>query len=158
MNGIRAAKYAVKAAYLLVWLFTLIVVAGPIIGAVSPQLMTQKPLGLGVNIQAIQPQVKQIFDSSSAVGSHQLEVPAFNNWPLAGSASLFLTVMANGQTLYQTPPANLRLGAFQSGNLTIPFDISSSLYSQLQGQSVAIGGSMSMSEGRFWTITVSLSK
>ena len=94
----------------------------------------------------------------SEIHYHPVEVPAFNNWPLAGSASLFLTVMANGQTLYQTPPANLRLGAFQSGNLTIPFDISSSLYSQLQGQSVAIGGSMSMSEGRFWTITVSLSK
>ncbi len=35
---------------------------------------------------------------------------------------------------------------------------SQSLVAQIQGQSIGVGGSMSLSEGPFWTISVSLSR
>ena len=157
MNRLRAAKYAVRAASVLVSLLILVVVAGPIVGALSPQMMTQqRPVGLGVEIQSIQSQL-QFFNSGSTIaGTHEIAVPAFNNWPLPGAATLSLALIVNGQTLYQTQPASVHLGAFQSGVLNLSMDISPSLVSQLQGQNVSVGGSMSLSESQFWTITVSL--
>lgn len=156
MNAVRAAKYAVKAAYLLVWAFTLVIVAGPILGAVTPQYLTQQqPLGLGIDLQALQ---SQFNSSSTDVGTHLYHVPAFNNWPFPGSATLTLTLVVKGQTLYQTAPASVQLGPFQSGTLDVSIDVSKALASQLQGQAVVVGGSMSLSEGQFWTITVHLSQ
>lgn len=161
MNGIRAAKYTVRAAMVVLSIFILLIVAGPIVGAVSPQVLTQQqPVGLGVDLQSIQPQLEQIFNSGSiASGAHDIVVPAFNNWPLPGEASLFLTVVVGGQTIYQTQPATVQLGPFQSGELHISMDVSQGLIAQLQGkQGVGIGGSMSLAEGQYWTITVSLSQ
>jgi hypothetical protein len=159
LNGIRAAKYAVRAASVILSLFIILIVAGPIVGAVSPQLMTQQqPLGIGVDLQSVQPQL-QFFSSSSTInGTHEIVVPAFNNWPLAGGATLFLSIVVKGQSVYQTQPATVHLGPFQSGELHISMDLSPSLVSQLEGQDVSIGGSMSLSEGQFWTITVSLAQ
>ena len=155
MSGVRTAKYAVKAAYLLVWAFTLLIVAGPILGATTPQVMAQQPLGLGIDLPSLQSQ----FNSSSlVVGNHFFHVPAFNNWPIAGSASLTLTLVVKGQTLYQTAPATIQLAPFQAGTLDISMGVSQALASQLQGQTVAVGGSMSLSEGQFWKITVNLSQ
>lgn len=159
MNVLRAAKYAVRAASLVVSVLIILVVAGPIVGAVSPQLMTQqKPVGIGLDLQAIQPQLQFFSSGSNMSGTHEITVPAFNNWPLPGGASLFLALIVNGHTLYQTRPASVHLGAFQTGVLNVSMDISSGLVNQLQGQNVSVGGSMSLSEGQFWTITVSLAK
>jgi len=159
LNGVRAAKYAVRAASLALSVIIIVIVAGPIAGAVTPQYMTrQQSLGIGVDLQSVQSQL-QFFDSGSTLaGNHEIVVPAFNNWPLSGGASLFLTLMVNGQTVYATQPASVQLGPFQSGALHLSMDLSPTVVSQLQGQSVAIGGSMSLSEGQFWTITVSLSQ
>jgi hypothetical protein len=159
LNGIRAAKYAVRATSLVLSLLIILVVAGPIVGAVSPELMTQQqPLGIGVDLQSVQSQL-QFFNSSSTIsGSHDIVVPAFNNWPLSGGASLLLALIVNGQTVYQTQPATIQLGPFQSGDLHVSMDLSNSTVAQLEGQSVAVGGSMSLSETQFWTITVSLAK
>lgn|GEM_PF-4565176 len=157
MNGLRAAKYAVRAASVVISLLIILVVAGPIVGAVSPQLITQqKPVGIGVDLQSVQSQLQFFNSSSTMTGTHEITVPAFNNWPLPGGASLILALIVNGQTLYQTQPASVHLGAFQSGVLDLSMDISPSLVSQLQGQNVSVGGSMSLSESQFWTITVSL--
>jgi hypothetical protein len=156
LNGIRAAKYAVKAASIAVSLLIMVVVAGPIAGAVSPQLMTQQqPIGLGIDLNSINTQLSFFHNASTVSGPHDIAVNAFNNWPLPGSASLLLTIIVNNQTIYQTEPASVDLGAFQSGQLHITMDVPSSLISQLQGQKVGIGGKMSLAEGQFWTITVS---
>jgi hypothetical protein len=159
LNGIRAAKYAVRAASLILSLLIMVIVAGPILGAVSPQFMTQQqPLGIGVDLQSVQPQLQFFSSYSSIVGTHEIVVPAFNNWPLAGGATLFLSVVVKGQTLYQTQPATVHLGPFQSGELLISIDLPSGVVSQLEGQDVSIGGSLSLSESQFWTITVSLAQ
>jgi hypothetical protein len=159
LNGIRAAKYAFKAASILVEILILLIVAGPMVGAVSPELGTNYSLGLGIDIQAIQPQIQQIFSSSQPInGTHQIIVPAFNNWPIAGKASLTLALIDANQTIYQTQPATLDLAPFQSGDLNVSMVVSPTLVTQMQGQSIGVGGSMSVSEGPFWTISVSLSK
>jgi hypothetical protein len=157
MNGLRAAKYAVRAASLVLSILIILIVAGPIVGALSPQLMSQqRPLGIGVEVKSVQSQL-QFFNSGSTIaGAHEIQVPAFNNWPLPGEASLSLSLIVDGKTLNQTQPASVHLGAFQSGVLNVSMDISPSLADQLQGQNVTIGGSMSLSEGQFWTITVNL--
>ena len=158
MNGLRAAKYSVRAASIVVSALILLVVAGPIAGVVSPELTSQKLVGIGVDLQAIQSQL-QFFGSGSTIsGSHEINVPAFNNWPLAGGASLYLTLVVNGSTVYQTQPAAVKLGAFQSGVLQITMVVSPGLASQLEGQEVGVGGSMSLSESPFWTITVNLAQ
>jgi hypothetical protein len=156
LNGIRAAKYAVRGASIVLSALILLIVAGPILGAVSPQLGNQqKPLGIGVDLQSVQSQLQFFNSSSTMIGTHDIFIPAFNNWPLPGGASLFLTLIVNGQTVYQTQPASVHLDPFQSGKLQISMDVSPSLVAKLQGQSVGIGGTMSLSEGQFWTITVS---
>lgn len=158
LNGIRAGKYAFKAASILVEVLIFIIVAGPMAGAVSPQLGTSYSLGLGIDIQAIQPQMQQIFSSGQPInGTHEIAVPAFNNWPISGRASLTLALIDGNQTIYQTQPAALQLAPFQSGDLNVSMVLSPSLVAQLQGQNVGVGGSMSLSEGQFWTISVSLS-
>ncbi len=156
MNGIRAAKYAVRAASFVLSLLIIVVVAGPIVGAVTPQLMTQQqPLGIGVDLNSVQSQLSFFNSSSTISGAHDIVVPAFNNWPLPGGASLLLTLIVDGQTVYQTQPATVQLGAFQSGELHISMDLSNSLVAQLQGKQIGVGGKMSISESQFWTITLS---
>ncbi len=156
MNGIRAAKNGARAAYLVVWALTLVVVAGPILGAATPQVLAQQqPLGLGIDLRALQSQVNS---SVATPGTHVYHVPAFNNWPLSGSAGLSLALVVKGQTLYQTPQATVRLGAFQSGMLDVSMEVTPALASQLRGQNVTIGGTMTLSEGGFWTIAVNLSQ
>ncbi len=159
MNGIRAGKYAFKAASILVEILILVIVAGPMVGAVSPELGTNHSLGLGIDLQAIQPQIQQIFSSGQPInGTHAIMVPAFNNWPISGKESLTLALTDGNQTLYQTQPATVQLAPFQSGDLNVSMVFSQSLVAQIQGQSVGVGGSMSVSEGPFWTISVSLSQ
>lgn len=159
MNGIRAGKYAFRAASILVEILILVIVAGPIAGALSPELGAQHSLGLGIELQSIQPQVQQIFNSGSTLdGTHEISVPAFNNWPLSGKASLTLAIVEAGQTIYQTQPATLQLAPFQSGDLNLLMVFSPALIAQIEGQTVGIGGSMSLSEGQFLTISVSLSR
>jgi hypothetical protein len=155
LNGFRAAKYTFKAASILVSLLILVIIAGPIVGTLSPQYLNQQPLGIGVNLQPVQAQLQFFNSSSTIVGTHQIVVPAFNNWPIAGSVSLLLTLIVNGQTIYQTEPVAVHLGPFQSGQLQIPMDVSGNLAGQLANQQVGVGGTESLSEGPFWTITVS---
>ena len=150
------AKYAFRAASTIVGILILVIIAGPIAGVLTPQLGTQSSVGLGIQLQSIQPQVQQIFSSSSSInGTHHIVIPAFNNWVLPGSVSLYLTIVVHNKTLYQTQPATVQLPPFQSGALDVSMVVSPSLVAQLRGQNVGIGGGMSVSEGQFWTITVS---
>jgi len=159
LDGIREGKYAFRVASILVDILILLIVAGPIAGAVSPELGTQLSLGLGIELQSIQPQLQQIFSSGSSVnGTHEILVPAFNNWPFSGKAGLTLAIIKGNRTIYQTQPATLQLAPFQSGDLDVSMDLSPSLVAQMQGQNLGVGGSMTISEGQFWTITVSLSQ
>jgi hypothetical protein len=159
LNRLRTAKYAVRAASVVLSIVIILIVAGPVVGAVSPQLTSQqRPWGIGVETQSVQSQLQFFNSGSTMVGTHEIAVPAFNNWPLPGAASLSLALIVNGQTLYQTQPASAHLGAFQSRNLNVSMVISPGLVDQLQGQNVSVGGSMSLSEGQFWTITVNLAR
>jgi len=145
------------AASIILDILILLIVAGPIAGAVSPELGTS--LGIGIELQSIQPQLQQIFSSGSPIiGTHVISVPAFNNWPLSGKAGLTLAVIKGNQTIYQTQPATLQLAPFASGDLDVSVVLSPSLVAQMQGQNLGVGGSMTISEGQFWTITVSLSQ
>jgi hypothetical protein len=158
MNGIKAGKYASRAASILVELLILLIVAGPIVGAVSPELGTRSSLGLGLDVQAIQPQLQQIFSGSDINGTHQLTVPAFNNWPLPGKASLTLSIIDGNKTIYQTSPATVSLAPFKSGELYLSMVFSPSLVTMMEGQTLGVGGSESVSEGQFWTVTVNLAQ
>lgn len=159
MDGLKAGKYGFMAASILVDLLILLIVAGPIAGAVSPEFGAHSTYGLGVEIQSIQPQLQQIFSSGSPInGTHVISVPAFNNWPLSGKAGLTLAIVLGNETIYQTQPATLQLAPFTSGDLNVTMVLSPSLVAQMQGQNLGIGGSETISEGQFWTITVSLSK
>jgi len=156
LNGIRAAKYTVRAASVVLELLILLIIAGPIVGAVSPMLGTQQqPLGVGVDLNSVQSQLGFFNSSSTITGPHSIVVNAFNRWPLPAGASLFLTILVNGQTIYQTQPDSVQLGPFESGQLHLTMDLPSSLVTKLQGQKIGIGGTMSISEGQFFAITVS---
>jgi len=137
-----------------------LIIAGPIVGAVSPLLGTQQqPLGSGgPELDPVADDFLQLY--STINGTHKIIVPAFNNWPLPAGASLFLTILVNGQVIYQTEPDLVQLGPFQSGNLHITMVISPSIVAQLHnnlnlGPKIGIGGTMSISEGQFFAITVS---
>ena len=67
MKGIKASKYAFRAASILVEILILLIVAGPMVGAVSPYLGTQHSMGLGIDLQSIQPQIQQILSSGSTL-------------------------------------------------------------------------------------------
>jgi hypothetical protein len=155
LNGLRPAKYAFRAASIVVSLLIMVIVAGPLVGTLSPQYLNQQPPGIGVNLQPVQAQMQFFNSSSTIVGTHRIVVPAFNNWPIPGSVSLLLTLIVNGQTIYQTEPVAVHLAPFQSGQLQISMDVSGELAGQLANQQVGIGGTESLSEGPFWTITVS---
>ena len=161
LDGIRVGKYAFRAAYLVVTAFIVLIVAAPILGAVTPQVFPQNELGLGVNLQTVQPQLQQIFSSASNPQSpieSVLTVPAFNNWVLSGSVSLSISLALNGTTVYQTQKATVDLAPFHSGVVSLPIDIPSSTVQQMAGQSISGGGQMTLQEAGLWSITVSLAQ
>lgn len=143
-----------RAASVILSIVIMAIVAGPIVGTVSPQLMTQQqPLGLGLDLNSINSQL-DFFQSRSAIaGPHDIVIPAFNNWPIPGTVSLSLAILMNGTTVYETQPASVDLPPFQSGQLHVTMDVPSNVVSQLRGK-IGIGGTMSLSEDQFWTITV----
>src|SRR5437879_11686071 len=78
LNGIQAAKYAVRAASAVLELLILLIIAGPIVGAVSPMLGSQQqPLGVGVDLNSVQPPMGFFNSSSTVVGNHSRILPAF---------------------------------------------------------------------------------
>ena len=159
LNWIRAGKYTFRVASLIVSVLILLVVGAPIVGAVTPYVSPQNEYGLGIDLQTLNPQLQQIFSSSSTIpGPHTIAIPAFNKWFLPASVALLLTLTVNGTTVYQTPKASLALAPFQSGELDLTMDIPSSVIAQMQGQRVGGGGQMTLQEGQFWTITVDLSQ
>lgn len=172
MEKFTAAKFAFRAASIAVEILILLVVASPILGAVTPQVNPQNELGLGVNLQTVQPQLQSFFDNqvnkcvdetaatngSAPTCSYTLAVPAFNNWFLTGAVGLSLSLAVNGTTLYQTPKENLTLPPFHSGVIDVGIDVPNSVLTRMQGQEISGGGQMTLSETGFWSITVDLSQ
>ena len=157
LNSLQVGKYLFRAAYAFVWLFVIAIVAAPILGAVTPQVVPQDEVGLGVNLQTVQPQLQEIFSSPSTIpGSHTVTVPAFNRWFLPASVGLSLNLQENGTTVYQTSEASVSLAPFQSGTLNLTVAIPQSVISQMQGQQLSGGGKMTLQEDGLWTISVSL--
>jgi hypothetical protein len=159
MNRIRAAKYLFRGASLIVEILILLIVAAPILGAVTPQIAPQNELGLGVNLQTINSQLQFLNSSTTIAGAHTVTIPAFNRWFLPGSVALSLSLTRNGTILYQTARANLTLAPFQSGALDLTFNIPSKVISEMESRGgVSGGGQMTLQEGPFWSITVNLGK
>ncbi len=158
MNGIRAGKYAFRGASLAVETVILLVVASPILGAVTPQLSSHSELGLGVDVQAVNSQLQFLTSSTTIGGPHAISVPAFNQWFLPARVSLSLSLLVNGTTVYQTSTQSLALAPFQSGTVDLTMDIPQSAISQMQGHTVRGGGEMTLQEAGLWSIAVNLAQ
>lgn len=156
LNGIRAGKHALRGASLVVELLILLIVASPILGAVSPQLGPGGELGLGVDLQAVNPQLKFLGSASTIGGAHTLSVPAFNRWFLPARVSLALSLEVNGTTVYQTPAGNVTLAPFQSGTVDLTVNLPQSAISRMEGHTVSGGGEMTLEEAGLWSVTVNL--
>jgi len=166
LNGIRVGKYAFLAASIIIEIFILLVVAAPVLGAVTPQVSSHADYGIGVELNTIQPQLQNYFDGGlcadelGAPGQNPcaftVEVPAFNNWFLAGSVALSISFAVNGTTVYQTPKASLSLAPFQSGTIDVVVNVPVGVVSQMQGQQISGGGQMTLEEAGLWSITVGL--
>ncbi|MDA4128249.1 MAG: hypothetical protein OK422_02100 [Thaumarchaeota archaeon] len=156
MNRLRVGKYAVKTAYIVVWIVITAAIAGPLLGFLTPRISPQSVVGFGVDIQKIGPQLTKVFsDSSTLTQPHQINIPVYNWWIFPASASFTLKIIANGIVVYQTPTSSLSLGAFQSGKLTVPFQLSQSVVSQLSGKNITVGGSLVLGDPSYlWTLTV----
>lgn len=158
MNGIRAGKYAFRGAAFVVEAIILLVVAGPVLGAITPQLSPQDEVGLGINLQSINSQLQFLSSQSTIAGPHTVTFPAFNKWFLPASVALQLSLALNGTTVYQTSKASATLAPFQSGTVSLTVDIPSSAISEMEGRTVTGGGSMTLQEVGFWSITVNLAQ
>jgi hypothetical protein len=158
LNRIRAGKYALRGASWVVELLILLIVAAPILGAVTPQVSSRNEVGLGVDLQAINSQLQFLTSSSTIAGAHTVSIPAFNRWFLPASVSLSLSLAVNGTTVYQTPAESVALAPFQSGTVDLTMDIPPSAISQMQGHTVSGGGEMTLQEDGFWSITVNLAQ
>lgn len=157
MNKLRAGKYTLRAAYLIIWVFIAVIVAGPILGALTPQVSPQTEFGLGIDLQTVQPQLQKIFSSPSGIaGPHTVTVPAFNRWVLPASVGLSLSLSVGGQVVYQTSKASVSLAPFQSGTIDLTVQIPSNVLDQMQGQRITGGGQMTLGEGGLWSISVNL--
>ena len=158
LNWIRAGKYFFRGASLIVEAVILLIVAAPILGAVTPQVMPKNELGLGIDLASINSQLQFLTSSSSISGAHTVAVPAFNNWFFPATVVLVLSLSVNGSTVYQTQEATLNLAPFQSGALRLTMDLPSSAISQMQGHRVGGGGQLTLQEDGLWSITASLAQ
>jgi hypothetical protein len=78
LDGIRAGKYAFRGASLLVEAIIILVIAGPMLGAITPGVSPQSELGLGLDLGSINSQLAFMSSSSTIAGPHTLTFPAFN--------------------------------------------------------------------------------
>ncbi|MDG7006441.1 MAG: hypothetical protein JRM86_05850, partial [Nitrososphaerota archaeon] len=98
MNGIRAGKYAFRGASVVVEVLILLVIAGPLVGALTPAVSPQNEVGLGIDLRSIDSQLQFLASSSTIGGPHTLSFHAFNRWFLPASVSLQLSLAVNGTT------------------------------------------------------------
>ena len=145
MNVLRPAKYATLAAYSTIWIFVGLVIAGPAAGFLTQRMGPQRIIGVGVDLSQISPQLQPIFaDRANLAGEHEIIVPVHNNWFFPASASLSLSIIADGNIVYRTPLSTLGLEPFRSGDLQVDFALSPALLSQIQGKELVVGGEMSL--------------
>lgn len=157
MNKFQVGKYLFRAGYLIIDVVVLLIIAGPILGAATPQFTPHNELGAGLELSSLQPQVQQMFSSSSTISTAtNVTIPAFNNWFLPASIGLSLGFSINGNTVYQSPISTVHLDPFKTGAINITVALTPTQVAQIQGHSVNGAGTMVVSEGQFWTITVNL--
>jgi len=155
MEGLRTAKRLTRAADLLLWLFIGLVMAGPLLGFLTPELGPQYVAGFGLDLQSMQPQIQQAFSSTSALsGTHTVVVGVYNRWFFPASASLSLELIVKNSTVYQTETATSDLAPFQTGDLRVVIAVPPSVASQLQGAQVTVGGQLHLESPGFWAVTV----
>lgn len=154
MNGLRAAKYTVKALYLVIWISIVLMLVGPAAGFVGPLVAPQYQIGFGVDINSISSQF-QFLGSNNPVGAHTISIPVYNNWFFPASATLTLTLIADGKVVYETDPGTISLSPFNSGNLHVTMTITQSLVTQLQGKQLQLGGRLTFgAPPQLWSFTM----
>jgi hypothetical protein len=157
LNGFQVGKYLARAGTLVIDVLVLLVVAGPILGAATPQLTPHNELGAGIDLSTLQQQVNLMFSSTSTMAAPTtVAVPAFNNWLFPSTLSLSIGFSINGSAVYQSPVSTIDLQPFHSGVLNLSVALSQDEIARLQGHSVKGGGTMSVQEGGFWKITLNL--
>jgi hypothetical protein len=132
-----------------------LVVAGPALGFLSPYAGPQYVVGFGLDLNAINPQLQQIFSGSNFEGGHQITVPVHNEWFFPASASLSLELIAGGQVVYQTSTSTVNLAPFQSGSLVLSMQISPAVASELAGKDITVGGTLGFGAPSYlWSFNV----
>jgi len=156
MNKLRVGKYAFRVGEAVVGILVLLIIAAPVVGVVTATYSPKNEYGVGLDLNAVDSQLDEIFSSGSPTSQNTLMVPAFNNWFIPATVSLSLGLTINGADVYQTPRETLSLPAYSTGTLDLPMSLTSAEVSQLQGHTVGGSGVMTIQEGPFWTITVNL--
>ncbi|MCL4519184.1 MAG: hypothetical protein M1587_08320 [Thaumarchaeota archaeon] len=154
----RVAKYAVKVISLIISLIIILAIAGPPLGFLTQGRISTN-IGFSVDTSQIQSQMNAIFSSGTDLTQpHEIIIPVHNVWVFPADASVVIDLEVAGSIVYETS-GNVTLQAFQSGQIFIPFQITQSQLSQLQGNQITVGGGLTFGDpGYLWTITIPFSQ
>lgn len=156
-SKLRVAKYAVKAVSLLVSATIILALVGPPLGFLT-QGRSSTYIGFSVDTGQLQSQLNSIFSNSADLTQpHEIKIPVHNAWIFPAHASMVIDLELSGNVVYETTGA-IALQAFQSGEMVVPFQLSTSELSQLQGKQITVGGGLSLGDPSYlWTITIPFS-
>lgn len=147
-----------RAASFIVSLIIVLALAGPTLGFLTLG-HTSSEIGFSVDTSVLQSQLNNIFSSGENITQlHEISVPVHNAWIFPSDASLKINLQVSGNVVYETS-GSVELNAFQSGHILIPFQISQSQLTELQGNKITVGGSLSFGDpGYLWTVDIPLSQ
>ena len=156
VKKIRAAKYAVRAASLIITAIITLAIAGPAVGFLTAGRLSTN-IGFSVETSAIQSQLNDIFSSGSNITQpYEISIPVHNAWIFPADARVVMNLQVSGSVVYETSGA-LTLQAFQSGDIMLPFQLSESQLAQIQGKQITVGGGLSFGDPSYlWTVTIPL--
>lgn len=158
MNKFRIAKYVVKIISLFVSVIIILAIAGPPLGFLTQGRLSTN-IGFSVETGQIQTELNSIFSPGADLTQpNDITIPVHNAWVFTADANIVIQLIVSGSIVYQTS-GNVTLQPFQSGQIVIPFQLSQSQLSQLQGNQITVGGSMSFGDPTsLWTITIPFSQ
>ncbi|MCL5068583.1 MAG: hypothetical protein M1368_09570 [Thaumarchaeota archaeon] len=158
MNKFRIAKYVVKFVSIFVTVIMILAIAGPPLGFLTQGRLSTN-IGFSVDTGQIQSQLNSIFSNGTDLTQpQQIAIPVHNAWVYTADASITLDLVVSGSVVYHTS-GNATLQPFQSGQIVIPFQLSQSELTQLEGNQITVGGSLSFGDPTYlWTVTVPFSQ
>lgn len=161
LRKLRVSKYAVKVVSLAISVIIILALAGPMLGflTLGRSSTSSSNIGFSIDTSAIQSQFNSIFSNISNITQpHTISIPVHNDWIFPADASLVISLEVSGNTVYQTS-GTVSLQAFQSGAILMPFQLSQSELTKLQGNQITVGGSLSLGDPSYlWTISIPLTQ